>query len=98
MELNRRTLRFAGHFRTVPRAVLAVVALLLVVVPVLDLAWNHASPDDAQGVRCPLHANPAVTALPTWPVAPGPLEFLVSSNLLAASSLLGPSIFIPPRA
>jgi len=98
MELNQRILRCAGNFRAVPCAVLAVVALLLVVVPFLDLAWNHASPDDAQGIRCQLHANPVVTLVPGSPLIPGSPELLLASRPPAKSPLLAPSIFVPPRA
>lgn len=98
MELNRRSLRSAGNFRALPRAVLAVVALLLVVVPVLDLAWNHASPDEAQGARCQLHANPVVTFMPGSALVQGSPELLLTSSPLPWFSLLAPPIFVPPRA
>jgi len=98
MELNHEIFRGAGNFRAVPCAVLAILALLLVVVPVVDLAWKHASPDDAQGARCQLHANPVVPLVPDSPFVPGSPELLRASSPPAPSSLLASSIFVPPRA
>jgi hypothetical protein len=96
MELNQRILRCAGNFRAVPCAVLAVVALLLVVVPFLDLGWNE--PTLEQGALCQFHANPGAA------VGPAPLVVWHSADPLSPSdpvvhfALLSPSIFIPPRA
>lgn len=76
----------------------ACVVVLLVVVPLLDFAWNEPLLDQSPGVHCPLHANPGVALEPARPAVPRPEELLPLVTSPACRSLLGPSIFIPPRA
>lgn len=71
---------------------------LLVVVPLLDLAWNEPALGEGQGVHCPLHANPGVNLEPTPLVVTRSTELLPFIDTAAHFSLLGSLIFIPPRA
>lgn len=79
------------------RAALTLLALVILVMPALDLAWHEPKLAESQGVRCPLHANPVVMVCPAAldvdqafepgevfgePLRPQPLDA---------------SIFIPPK-
>jgi hypothetical protein len=46
-----------GISLTVRRFVRALAALLLLVTPALDLAWNEPELDENQGIRCQLHVD-----------------------------------------
>jgi len=76
----------------------ATLLLLLVVVPVLDLAWSEPRLDGSQGAGCQLHANPGVAFDSVSCSVSPPTASLSSSDAPTYLSLLGSSIFIPPRA
>jgi hypothetical protein len=72
-----------------------LVTLVLIVVPMLDLASGERLHD---ATRCPVHANPGLSAAPDVPsvalATPLPQLFDPSARV----PLLASSIFIPPRA
>ena len=78
------------------RVGLAVVILLLVFVPALDLAGVEPTFD--QGGRCQLHANPAVVIRPASLIVSTSAKLPLVLPPLPRLPLLGSSIFIPPRA
>ena len=84
-----------GHAGVARRMVWLLLALLLIVIPALDLASTGRA---THGSSCPLHGNPMLADGATAPRCPR----LVSTLLFAESprhrSLAGPTIFIPPRA
>ncbi len=80
--------------RTIQRMVWALVVLLLVVAPALDLGW--AEPTLSQGY-CQLHANPGVALEPTAPIIILAAELLVPFELLTRLPFIASTIFIPPR-
>jgi hypothetical protein len=84
--------------RDAPRVVWALAILLLVVAPVLDLAWNEPALDEGQGMRCQLHANPVMALEPLSPLVALAAELFLSFEPLDRFPLIGHSIFIPPRA
>ena len=51
--------------RLAVRVSLAVLALVVLVMPALDLGWNEPKLAGHPGVPCPLHANPVVDVRPT---------------------------------
>lgn len=76
------------------RVAWAAVALLLVVMPALDLAWGEPP---GHGVPCQLQANPGIA--PTLPDAVGswaPIRLVVPEPQEWARGFM-PSIFVPPR-
>lgn len=75
----------------------ALVAVFLVVAPAFDYGWAEPRLTDGPGARCPLHANPALTAQPLSPAPAFGLRALVVVEPLVRPSLVPPSIFIPPR-
>jgi len=75
----------AGGLSSSQQLVWALVAVFLVVAPAFE------------GARCPLHANPALTAQPLSPAPAFGLRALVVVEPLVRPSLVPPSIFIPPR-
>lgn len=86
-----------GTSLTVRRFVSALAALLLLVTPALDLAWNEPELDENQGMRCQLHANPVVALQPVAPVVVLASGLLFPFEPLDRVPLPGPSIFVPPR-
>jgi hypothetical protein len=84
--------------RDAPRVVWALALTLLVVAPVLDLAWNEPALDEGQGMRCQLHANPVVALEPLSPLVALAAELLLPFEPLDRFPLVSPLIFIPPRA
>lgn len=86
-----------GTSLTVRRFVWALAALLLLVTPALDLAWNEPAADESQGGRCQLHANPVVALQPVAPVVALASGLLLPFEPPDPVPLLGPSIFVPPR-
>jgi len=95
--MPNRSPRVPGISLTVRRFVWALAALLLLVTPALDLAWNEPAADEGQGARCQLHANPVVTFQPVAPVIALAAELPLPFELPDPVPLLGPSIFVPPR-
>lgn len=79
------------------RAVWAFIVILLVMAPVLDLAWNEPALDQSPGARCQLHATPAVASEPAYLVVALAIEWLLPFKSLDRSPLVSASIFIPPR-
>jgi len=79
----------AGSWRAVQRMVWALVVLLLVVAPALDLGW--AEPTLSRGGHCQLHANPAA------PIIVLAAELLLPFESLARLPFIASTIFIPPR-
>jgi hypothetical protein len=79
------------------RVVLAFVAFLLVVVPVLDLALNDSVRDESRGIHCPIHANPVVTFHTVSPVPVLSPELLLPSEPRLCFPPASHSIFVPPR-
>lgn len=78
------------------RVVSALVTFLLLVVPLLDFAWNEPTLDESQGARCQLHSNPGIVLNPVSVVqlSGEPLsQFESPSRLL----FIPASIFVPPR-
>jgi hypothetical protein len=78
------------------RGALLLLALVLLVMPALDLAWNEPKAAEQQGTRCPLHANPIVVVCPLALDAaqesrPGDVV-----ETLLRPQLYDTSIFIPP--
>ena len=86
-----------GTSLTVRRFVWALAALLLLVTPALDLAWNEPAADESQGARCQLHATPAVPFEVVYLAVALRIELLPPLDLPDRSPLVGRSIFIPPR-
>lgn len=84
-----------GHAGTPRRIAWLLLALLLIVIPTLDLVSTARA---THGSSCPLHGNPMLGAGTVVP----PCPLLVRRLLLRESprhrSLAGPTIFIPPRA
>jgi hypothetical protein len=80
------------------RAGWTLAIVLLIIVPALDLAWNEPALDENQGARCQLHANPGVTLQPHSPVVALAAGLIGPSQACDHFPLIGPSIFIPPRA
>lgn len=88
-------LLMAGNWRTVQRMVWALVVLLLVVAPALDLGW--AEPTLSRGGHCQLHANPGVALERTAPIIVLAAELLLPFESLARVPFIASTIFIPPR-
>ena len=91
------SLAHEGAHRGVARATLAFLALVILVIPALDLAWNEWKAAEHHGVRCPLHANPVMAACP---VVFDPGQIVVPGPVLGEShppQLLALSIFIRPK-
>jgi hypothetical protein len=78
--------------------VVAFAVVLLIVTPFIDVAWYEPALDESQGARCHLHANPVVPSESPSRVVRSPAELLAPLELLTRAALLGPSIFVPPRA
>ena len=79
------------------RVSFAVLALVVLVMPALDLGWNEPKVAGHPGMPCPLHANPIVDICPaTIDVGQTsePRE-IVGSPL--RPQLYDASIFIPPK-
>ncbi|MGH7319933.1 MAG: hypothetical protein ACRELA_09975, partial [Candidatus Rokuibacteriota bacterium] len=79
------------------RACLTLLALVILVIPALDLAWSELKPAERQGAPCPIHANPLTVVCPAvldvgQAFEPGEVlgEPLRPEPLVA-------SIFIPPK-
>lgn len=87
----------AGGLSSSQRLAWALVAMLLVVAPAFDYGWAEPRLTDGPGTRCPLHANPVLTAQPLSPTPAFGLQALVVVEPLVRLSLVSPSIFIPPR-
>lgn len=96
VDMGRSRPRFRERAQPALRIALAVIVLLLVLVPALDLAWIEPTLD--QGGRCQLHANPAVAVGPPALIARSFAEPLLPSASAPRLPLLGSSVFIPPRA
>jgi hypothetical protein len=79
------------------RTIIGLMALLLLVTPSLDLARDEAPRDSSQGVRCPLHANPAVAAVPVWHGLTLVWARVIADTRLDRVSSVPPSVFVPPR-
>ena len=79
------------------RVLWALVALALVVAPAFDFASARARPADGSGARCPLHANPGLTAEPVSATPAFVVQALGLVEPLARLALVPSSIFIPPR-
>lgn len=83
--------RLAGAAR---RVAWVAVALLLVAMPALDLAWGEPA---GHGVPCQLHANPGIAPTPVGPVEPSaPIRLVLPEPQEWAQGFV-PSIFVPPR-
>lgn len=98
MELAQQPLALPDNSGIVRRLMWALAAPLLVVTPALDLAWNEPALDESQGARCQLHANPGVALQPVAPVVARASELLFPFEPPDRVPLVGPSIFVPPRA
>ncbi len=79
------------------RILWAVLVLLVVLTPALDLARNEGGSPRSSGAQCPLHANPVIGAtcaatapLPGWHPLPAPSASRLDGSLARA-------IFVPPR-
>jgi hypothetical protein len=79
------------------RACLAALALVILVLPALDLGWNELRLAERQGPPCPFHANPVVDLCPAA---------IAVGQTSEPSEVVGPplrpqlydaSIFIPPK-
>jgi hypothetical protein len=79
------------------RAGLTLLALVILVMPALDLAWNDLKSAERQGTPCPIHANPVLV------VCPAALD---AGQVFEPGEVVGPplrpqlydaSIFIPPK-
>jgi hypothetical protein len=79
------------------RAGWAVVVILLVLAPVLDLSWNEPMLDGGQHTHCQLHATPGMALEPACIVVTFAVELLLPPKLLDRLPLVGSSIDIPPR-
>ena len=80
------------------RVLWALVVLALVVAPAFDVAASvHSRPGYGSGARCPLHANPGLTAeaVAAMPAFVGQALALVEP-LVRLAPVPSP-IFIPPR-
>lgn len=86
--------RSPGERRHSPLLFCALVALLLVVAPALDLAWHEPALD---GAPCQLQANPGVALPPVSPVVTCAAEWLLPVDGPGRVPLMGASIFVPPR-
>ena len=76
---------------------LAVLALVVLVIPALDLGWNEPKLAGHPGMPCPLHANPAVGVCPAaFNVSPTSESGDVIDPPLRLP-LLDASIFVPPK-
>ena len=63
MGVTRQLRESLAHRRTPRpgvRAAFALLALMVLVLPALDLGWNELSLAERQGTPCPFHANPVV--------------------------------------
>ena len=97
MDLAQRRPSASGNARTASRVISALAALVLVVAPAVDLAWNEPTLEEPQGARCPLHANPgAALGAPALVVSHSAVP-LLHSEPVVHFELLSFSIFIPPR-
>lgn len=93
----RESLAQPGAGGLAVRAGLTVLALVLLVMPALDLGWNEPKLAERQEARCPLHANPVVVVCSaTLDVAQAFEPGAVLGQLLRPQ-LLDASIFIPPK-
>jgi len=79
------------------RAALALLALVVLVIPALDLAWNEPKAAERQGIRCPLHANPAVVVSPLAADTSHDSEPGEVTGTPLRPQLYDTSIFIPPK-
>jgi len=90
-------MRASSAAGSVSGAIVGLVVLLLVVTPALDLGWNEPTQDGRQGVRCPLHANPAVAAAPALDGAALVWARFAEEPTLERVPLVAPCVFVPPR-
>lgn len=97
MKTERRWSNFWRDSRPIRRVGWVLAILLLVVAPVLDLAWNEPTLDEGRGMRCQLHANPVMALEPLSPLVALPAELLLPFEPLDRLPLVSPLIFIPPR-
>jgi hypothetical protein len=79
------------------RAALALLALVILVMPALDLAWNEPKAAERQGTRCPLHANPVVVGCPLAVDVGRDSEPGDVAGAPLRPQLYDASIFIPPK-
>lgn len=79
------------------RAGLTFLALVILVLPALDLGWNELRLAERQGTPCPFHANPVVDLCPAA---------IDGGQTSEPGEVVGPplrpqlydaSIFIPPK-
>jgi hypothetical protein len=82
---------------TLSSAIIGLGALFLLVTPSLDLARDESPQDGPQGVRCPLHANPAVAAAPVWHGLTLFWARLIADTPPDRVPSVAPSVFVPPR-
>ena len=79
------------------RAALTLLALLILVMPALDLAWNEPKVAERQATRCPLHANPVVIVSPPAVAAGQESEPGDVVRAPLRPHLYDASIFVPPK-
>lgn len=79
------------------RAALTLLALVILVMPALDLAWNEPKVTERQATRCPLHANPVVIVSPPAVDAGQESEPDDVAKAPLRPQLCDASIFIPPK-
>lgn len=97
MRQLQKSLAQHGTRRPGMRTAIALLALVVLVLPALDLGWNELRLAERQGAPCPFHANPVVGfCLATIEVslASEPGE-VVGPPL--RPQLYDASIFIPPK-
>ena len=70
------------------------LGMLLLVLPVLDLAWGEVG---RHGEPCPLHANLVIPQTGVTPGGPLPSRSPVFLDPIGFTPNVAPSIFIPPR-
>lgn len=79
------------------RAALTLLALVVLVMPALDLAWNEPKAAERQGTRCPLHANPVVVVCPLVVDASQESKSGDVPDAPLRPQLYDASIFVPPK-
>jgi hypothetical protein len=93
----RQSLAHQGARRPAVRALLAFLALVILVMPALDLAWNEPRLAERQGAPCPLHANPVMVVCPAALDVGQAFEPGEVLGEPLRPQLYDASIFIPPK-